>query len=159
MRKLLLLTLALTLAMMMVGCRRAPDPSRYDDREPLPSWEITMRASGGFDYADMRFVELNISYDRHGAITHVRDSENDLGHLRHSENSLPEWQGHALWDVLLENGIFELPSDETMTTSNQTMYEIEARLGGDSNRFKIYAPNYNRDTRYNLVVKTIEELY
>ncbi len=159
MRKLLLLALALTIAMMLVGCRRGPDPSRYDDREPLPAWEITMRSTGGFDLAEMRFVELNISYDRHGEITHVRDSENDLGHMRHNENSLPAWQGYVLWDVLLDNGIFELPSDESMTTSNQTLYEIEARLGSDSNRFKIYAPNYNRDTRYNRVVKAIEELY
>jgi len=63
MRKLLLLALALSLATMMIGCRRGPDPSRYDNREPLPSWEITMRSTGGFDLADMRFVELHISYD------------------------------------------------------------------------------------------------
>ncbi|MCX7022595.1 MAG: hypothetical protein NTW26_10060 [bacterium] len=160
MRKPLFCVLMALLILTVAGCRKAgPNPDAYTDREPLPQFKVHMRATGGWDYQDMKYVEWTIEYSGRGDISYEYLSENDLGHMEQKEAQLPAWMGYALWDDLEKNDVWELVSDESVSMEGHSTYVIELRLGDRRNEFNIYAPDFHRDKRYQHVVKAIQDFY
>src|SRR4030042_1936962 len=99
MRKALLYILMTLLVLVAVGCRKGgPGPEAYSDREPLPQFKVHMRASGGWDFQKMKYVEWTIEYSARGEISYEYLSENELGHMDQTQAELPAWMGYDLWD-------------------------------------------------------------
>ena len=142
-----------------VGCRREPGPEAYTDREPLPRFRVYMRATGGWDYQKMKYVDWTIEYSGTGQISFEYLSESDLGHIVHQEAELPPWKGYALWDELEKNGVWELVSDESVTMEGRSLYRVELRLGDRRHEFKIYAPDFHRNKRYLRVTDAVKGFY
>ncbi|MCK4594458.1 hypothetical protein KAU45_08140 [bacterium] len=159
MRKSLLFVLITLLVLSVVGCRRGPGPDAYSDREPLPAFKVFMRATGGWDYQEMKYVEWTYQYSGRGQISYEYLAENELGHFDHNEAELPVWMGFALWDDLENNDVWELYSDESVSTEGRTLYLIELRLGDRRHEFKIYGPDFHPDKRYLRVIAVIKDLY
>jgi hypothetical protein len=160
MRKALLFILVTLLALVGAGCRKGgPGPEAYTDREPLPQFKVHMRATGGWDYKDMKYVEWTIEYTGRGEISYECLSENDLGHMDQTQAELPAWMGYALWDELEKNEVWELVSDESVTMTGHSTYVLELRLGDRRNDFTIYAPDFHSDKRYLHVVQAVRDFY
>jgi hypothetical protein len=163
MRKILpviLVALGILAVLGGVGCRRSgPGPEAYTDREPLPQFKVHMRATGGWDYQKMKYVEWTIEYSGRGDISYEYLSENELGHMEQKEAELPVWMGYSLWDELEKNDVWDLVSDESMTTEGRSTYLVELRLGDRRNDFTVYAPDYNRDKRYLHVTDAIKDFH
>jgi len=143
-----------------VGCRKSgPGPEAYTDREPLPQFKVHMRATGGWDYQEMKYVEWTIEYSGRGDISYEYLSENEMGHMEQKEAELPAWMGYALWDDLEKNDVWELVSDESISTEGRSTYVIELRLGDRRNEIKIYGPDFHPDKRYQRVIEVIQDFY
>jgi hypothetical protein len=159
MRKPLFIVLAVLLLTSLTGCRRGPGPDAYADREPLPKFKVYMRATGGWDYQEMRYVDWTIEYTGRGEISYSYLSESELGHIDYRDAELPSWMGYALWDDLERNDVWELHSDESIGTEGRSTYRIELRLGDRKHEFKVYAPDFNPDKRYQRVIDVIKDFY
>jgi hypothetical protein len=160
MRKALYFFVMTLLVLAVAGCRMGgPGPETYSDREPLPQFKVHMRATGGWDYRDMKYVEWTIEYPGRGDISYEYLSENELGHMDYKDAQLPSWMGYTLWDDLEHNDVWELVSDESMTTEGRSTYLIELRLGDRRHEIKIYGPDFNPDKRYQRVIEVIQDFY
>ena len=118
---------------------------------------LRMVVSGGF-----AGIHREILIQRTPTAIVLTDESDWTGTTTRKQIDSDEYQ--ALWDTLLDNDVFSLKTNDSMTRfiADAFGYEVDAKRAGEHNRFGVYAPEFlaeeTGEQRYQNIVQAILKL-
>jgi hypothetical protein len=142
------MALALSFAFLVaIGCR---DGDAGD-------FALEVSYEGGYSNIARGWYTLTPSAD--GATVEFRHGETDIhGVTVEYGGALPRADLGEVYRTLAENDIWELPSSDLRTATDQHTYTVTVRAGEREHTFSVYGPLLHPDERYARVIAPLVEL-
>ncbi|MBD3372183.1 MAG: hypothetical protein GF403_05645, partial [Candidatus Coatesbacteria bacterium] len=138
-----LITAAVLTLLTLTGCRELPE-----------ELEITMYMTGGLSEIAARDYIITLEGD---AAAWSIEEEPLSGPLRTTEGVRGREELQALYNLLVQNGIEELENAGYLGITDQFTYTVTLNDGLYNYGFKVYAPRFQADERYGVIVDAIQE--
>ncbi len=142
-RWFVIITTAVLTLLTLTGCRELPE-----------ELEITMYMTGGLSEIAAR--DYIISLEGEDASWSIEE-EPLSGPLRVTEGVRGREELQALYNLLVQNGIEELENAGYLGITDQFTYTVTLNDGLYNYGFKVYAPRFQADERYGVIVDAIQE--
>lgn len=118
---------------------------------------------------------LEVSYEggysnvAHGSYTLTPSADGESVEFRHAETDirgvtveyakiLPSADLEGVYRILTDNDVWDLPSSDLRTATDQHTYTVTVRSGGREHAFSVYGPQLHPDGRYGRVIAPLVDL-
>ncbi len=118
---------------------------------------------------------LEVSYEggysnvAHGSYTLTPSADGESVEFRHAETDidgvtveyakiLPRADLEGVYRILTDNDVWDLPSSDLRTATDQHTYTVTVRAGDREHSFSVYGPQLHPDGRYGRVIAPLVEL-
>jgi hypothetical protein len=118
---------------------------------------------------------LEVSYEggysdvAHGSYTLTPSADGESVEFRHAETDirgvtveyakiLPRADLEGVYRILTDNDVWDLPSSDLATATDQHTYTVTVRAGDREHSFSVYGPQLHPDVRYGRIIAPLVEL-